>query len=158
MRLAVICLLSLFCSALFSQSSSINLDDAAASFGFTAEKESPSATLMATASTSTAIAIPAKPSTARTTTKTSAVKSSTATVKKAINVFPDPSYDKLNLNAGSFNFNHIFVSTMNGRIKLEQRIDPATSTKIDVSHLKKGTYLVTLRSGSKEKEQYFTVK
>jgi len=146
MRGVFVFTLCLICSALFSQSASINLDDA---MEFTSDK----VTLNKNINNDNTSDYSVKRSAVVTKPKTNPVKP-----KKAIDIYPAPSYDKLVLKTDGFNFNHIFVSTMNGRLKLEQRIDFASSANIDVSHLQKGTYLLTIRSGSREKEQYFTVK
>lgn len=140
MRGVLIFAFCLICSASFSQSASIDFDDA---MSFTSEKVT--------------LINKVKPKRQTSSASVSVNTSHARSAKQAIDIYPNPSYDKLMLETDGFNFNHIFVSTMTGRIKLEQRIDASSWANIDVSHLKKGTYLITVRSGQKQKEQYFTV-
>ena len=69
--------------------------------------------------------------------------------KDELSVYPSPTCDFINIISESNNDNTILISDLSGRVLLKENSDPSGKTKIDVSSLSSGIYLVKLISNNK---------
>ena len=77
----------------------------------------------------------------------------------SVSAFPNPTLDKLNLKVNSANYENLFYSLydINGQ-KIQAGKIIHKETSIDMSEVKKGTYIITIQLNNKETKTYKIIK